>query len=512
MAGHSKAPPSRQASRETTIRSDSRMPSSSSIFSARRDGYSSEATADTTSNSRSHRSPRRSESRRRSPERSSAMLPGWYDKMLELEIENRELKKKIARLAGHSPRASNRYRSPSASPRTSPRKRRDVKPTLPRKSLPPPSPTQDDIDFPLGVTIEEANEHASVYWDSLKEAVTRSDGYPAELWEKMSTDPIYLNVAHKYKHLPPYLLTPGGKPMKGFPTPCADYAALHIVAGGVMDQLFVMGPLPRDQPHLDLMGLVFEHLIPAARNSTPGETKSRAIVNQLAPPHYVLPGGLATAMVVKYIGYHKEKHRKARLHRLERAEALLANGQRPPRKSSVKVKKPDPTYEFLRDDSHVASAASSDVKTPDEDTGDYPRAAAAKPHFVASGLPPSRDVVGDRVGGREAVVTRSPHGHHSGRTDNESGTEDATPFEATVHKAAVPTPFVSTTSDVKMKNPPPPAHAHSNGFVDLDETIQDVMPASKDGGTAVNQSPQKKPKNKKKKKKKDADTVRLLPL
>ncbi|KAK4703111.1 hypothetical protein P7C70_g3115, partial [Phenoliferia sp. Uapishka_3] len=495
--------PQSQSSRASMLSSDSisKMPSSSSIFSARRDGSSSETDLDRHSSSshcRAHKSPRCGEGRHksRSPARlsssSSAMPEGWYERMINLEIENRDLKRRLARQAGSgsSSRSARYGRSPSLSPRKSPKARHDVKPS--KKTLPPPEPTQDDLEFPLGVTLSQANEQAAVYWSSLAEdeEVTRSDGFSPELWATMSATPAHLDVTYKYSKLPPYLFTPAGNAMKGFPNPCSDYAALHIVAGKIVDDLFVMGPLPRDQPHLDLMGLMLEHLIPASRNSLAGERKSRAIANQHAPPHYNLPGGLATAMAVKYMSYHKEKHRKARLHRLERAEALMANGQRPPRKSSVKAEKLDPTYEFLRDESDIAFPTSLNDKTAQDENARsrHPHSAAVAHAQQSDDVEDVEDV--DAHGSPKAA--RSPRVALVNTSIRGLNTDDQTRTETqTIERPRSPP---------KLKpKPRPEVHAHSNGFVDLDEAVQDVMESAKDGGAAVNKSPPKKSKTKKKK-------------
>ncbi|KAK4699431.1 hypothetical protein P7C70_g6830, partial [Phenoliferia sp. Uapishka_3] len=488
------------------------MPSSSSIFSSRRDGHSSEVETASSSHRRSQHSPRRGESRNRSrspPRLSSSSMPaGWYDKMLNLELENRDLKRRLARRegpgtgSGHS--RGHYSRSPSRSPKKSPKRRGDIKPI--KKILHAPEPTQDDIDFPVGVSIAEANEQAAVYWSNLKvEEVTRSDGFPMDLWSTMSTNPTYLDVTYKYDKLPPYLFTPAGTVMKGFPNPCADYAALHIIAGAVIDNLFVLGPLPRDQPHLDLMGLMFEHLIPAARNLTPGQRKSRAIANRLAPPHYTLAATLATAMVVKYMGYHKEKHRKARLHCLERAETIMANGQRP-RKPVVRTVKPDPTYEYLRDESYLSASEAILYGHPTCSTRtDCPITSAptltAKPDQceesqLRQGTPGNgADQSQSEDDGPNATHQRSsstlagsPHVASQARKSH----EEEEGFEGSAgHESRQAGSVDVATAPAKAK-PMPPVQAHSNGFVDLDETVQDVMQAAKDGGAAVNKSPPKK--------------------
>ncbi|KAK4699226.1 hypothetical protein P7C70_g7036, partial [Phenoliferia sp. Uapishka_3] len=528
--------------RSQSSRKSSAMPSSSHTVPTRRDDASSETESNasprrTSKSNRFHsRSPQRSSSHHRSASssHSSAPPPAWYEKMISIEIENRELKRRLAKysesrqshhhrspcthlikiivlsLLNYAHPSSLSARSPRKSPRRSPRKHHDAKPHIPRNSIRQPKPTQDDLDFPVGVTLSEANEQAAVFWDQIRtEAVERSDGFPVAQWEDMSNNPTYLNVSHKYKPFAPYLLTPEGKGMKGFPKPCSNYAALHHVAAGIISVLFVKGPLPLEQPHLDLMGLMFEHLIPATRNSAPGQKKSRATANRLAPPHYILPGGLATAMVATYITYHTEKHRKARLNRLERARALMANGQRPPRKSAPRVPKVDPTYEFLRDESFLASGPTSsgslegDITNAveDEDHREPSKSRQDSPHFDTPdpGSPSFADVeTEDHPTGRRAI--ESPTAPH---------TQQQSPRTAlqTYEDAA----RTKVKSGLTQLQPLPSPQAHSNGFVDLDEDVQDIMESSKTGGVGVNVSPVKKPKKKKKKKGEETDEEEAPP-
>ncbi|KAK4704583.1 hypothetical protein P7C70_g1630, partial [Phenoliferia sp. Uapishka_3] len=497
-------------------------PRDASSDSEHRDGTSSARVSSSSHYKSKSWSPSRrhsSHSRGHSP-RSSSAPPAWLlEKVVLLEIRNRELERQLGI------QRRDYHHEESSRPTSSSRAREmeyDVKPNVPPASRKKHIPTQDDEDFPLGITVEKADQQALLYWDVLNTSpeFPRSRGFPPDVWEKMLAAPEYSNVAFKFVPLAPHCLRPDGVSMVGGNKRCPAFQILHAIAGGIIDVLYVKGPLPQQQPHLDLMGLMCEHLIDAARNSVPGERKTRALANKHAPSTYVRPGALAVSMVAHYITLHKEKHRKARKTRIGIAAAMEEHGERPPRKSAPKVEKHNAAYEKLRGQSH---AGDSDSTTPSA----FANLPNKLPQFRRQGLPPSPQLqrshpAPDRTcacKAGEALCEECRPRHGTPRARESTETVDIADAvgspspRSRAQKQVSPHKPVGMTSPASMASRKLPAIAPAPILkravdrvesvtdlaleLDFDENVQDFFAVSTTGGVAIACSPPKASKGKK---------------
>ncbi|KAK4698566.1 hypothetical protein P7C70_g7707, partial [Phenoliferia sp. Uapishka_3] len=439
----------------------------------------------------SSRSPRRTHKRQQTDPTAA-----WMDKLVAMELLNRELKKENARLKARARTA------PTSDDESDPFPRRDSSRSSSRSSSRHPrestSSAAEAEPIVNGISLRAADRQADIFWDLIKnETAVRGSGYPADVWATMIAQPAYLDVAHDFSDIGSHCLTPDGVPMPGCAggrpasagkralPPDPAYALIHSTAKTIIKQLFVVNLPPQKQPHLDLMGLVFEHLINAAQNSAPGDRMARAYDNPTAPSVYVRPGRLAVAMVVRYMSYQRERWRKAVKAADQLAEEMRQNGgSRRPRKTvSKKPSKLNPSYEKL--------------KAPGQNLQDSAASAFSNlpknlPEFVKRGLPPSptRERQIDRHDG-DVQMTGDYHQDHQDQSSQAarstphnptSPRRHDKPAESDLAQSRVPTPNTHAVQ-------PTPATMDDSGdnagFVALDENEEDAIVSSTTGGIAV---------------------------